>query len=204
MSQNYKPKPESKCEYVDNAKAFLNMTTYRYVNLPREWDVPMLNPMMEAANQIYTNVNLANAVYINSKNLSDDQLIKAYHDRIEYLETALRYFKTFDDFFDRLFAYIGTVESEKQRLRGKIYQILREIKQKDPSVEKISTSVSVKAGSYVFVANDGVHHMTLNLTMANKSAWLRTVINAKNAIKNRISSDKKLLSSIREKTNYPT
>lgn len=124
MSRKYQPRKPTGREYVDYAIQFNSLTILNCMKLPNKWMDTLLHPLIRTTQEIEQTAVFANKIYINEHNMDKEALIKAYGERMEQLQKALRLFAVFDVCFDRLMSFVDISFKEKERLKKAVVQIV--------------------------------------------------------------------------------
>ena len=198
MSKKYEPKKPTGREFVDCASKFCSLTLVNCLKLPQRWYPTILEPLLKTCQQIESIVVAANRIYINEKNMNRDSLIKAYSERIEELQKALRLFPVFDTAFDRMMSFVDVADAEKKRLKELLLQIIREEQTKDKKLQKIEIKVISHGSDMEYVSTSGVKKVRLKLTKKGKDIWLAAERESEKYIKQRLDMDKRAVAKLQK------
>lgn len=199
MSQKYEKKenPSTGREYVDDAIALANITTFNCMHLPRDWAYAILNPLIDSANKIENLVVTANKIYINEQNRTPEQSISAYQERVGMLYNALREIGEFEVRFDRLTSYISIEQAERKRLRRIVMEIIGEARQKDPDLKTLEIKVVSRTKDMMYTSAFGEARTQLRFNSRMKDRWIAACAKAKSSILGRIERDNKAISRLK-------
>ena len=165
------------------------------LRLPSQWEY-LTKPLLDISFKIEFLVMSANRVYINPEKQERSELIKAYKERDELLQDALRCFDPFDTSFSRLMDYIDITGNEKRRLRNIFLSIIDQERKRNPEVKEIKIKVISRQDEFEYRSLVGEKKFKLRMTPKQKNNWLKSESSAIEEIQKRILSDKEAIKGL--------
>lgn len=198
MSKKYKPRQPTGREYVDCASKFCALTLLNCMKLPQRWQTTLLDPLIKTSQQIEATVVAANRIYINDKTMEPEALVKAYSERMEALQKALRLFSVFDVAFDRMMNFVDVSLAEKKRLKNIVLDIIRQAQEKDENLKELEIKVVSRGADMEYMSAGGTKKMRLKLTSKGKELWLAAERESERYIKQRLEMDKRAVAKLQK------
>lgn len=196
----YRPPKTHGREYVTAVEGFANVTYFRCERLPKMWKHDYLDPLIECVNGALSCVSCANRVWLSPKSQTIDETVRAYNDRIRFLEKALWHLASFDTYMDRLLNRIDLVYAEKGRLKDIILEIIEEVK-KLPPEERADPDIKISYAirDVVYTTCMGTKRIKLQITEKNVGYWLKHRNYAEEKVSERLTKDRDELSFFMKK-----
>ena len=185
MATYYKEKKRGD-EFVSNTEKLNGYVIGMIMRCPKKWEPYILIPMANTLNEILEKVVIANKIYINEKNQSKEELIKAYAERIDLLIDAIRLFAVFDVKISQLISQIDFLYSERDRLN----KILEDLKG--------DVVVKNRLNEVEYISVSGSQRLTLGVSNKNLERLSTLESNAVNSITYRLNADRKHLKALSE------
>ena len=182
----YKEKVETGNEYVIMMRNFYTYTLNKCMKLPQRWYDTILKPVIESVERARTNTIKANKVYANFKQQTPEEFKTAIEERDRYLYEALRELSVFDIAFDDLLSFIDVENFEKERIKSKLEEIIKNIKNENPELNKIEIKLINKENELCFMSLAGKESNRVRINSKNIEYWMGLEENAENKIKQRI------------------
>ena len=196
MAQKYQKPPVSGREYVDVTREFCNITHARCERLPKRWKETILLPLIRIADEIESITRRANKIYLNEKNLSREDLIRGYGERIHLLTEAVTLFSDFDAKFERMMGKIDIGRNESLRLKNILISIIKEMQETHPEYKELTITVRSHGDEMEYISMAGNRYMKLKLTQKNINHWLDLENSSLGYIRRRIEQDKRAVAGL--------
>lgn len=169
----YKEKTETGNEYVMMMRNFYTYTLNKCMKLPQRWYETILKPVIEPVEKARNNVVKANKVFVNFKQQTPEGFKLAVEERDNYLYEALRELSVFDIAFDDLLSFIDVENFEKERIKNKLEEIIKNIKNENPELNSIEIKLINKENELCFMSLAGKDSNRIKITPNNIEYWMK-------------------------------